>query len=110
MNFKDAMELIPEDTLNLIINKSISAISYFARAYKIKQSFHEYLSSSYKRLSFMKTLLYRNEPVKLSECYVRNSITFKDNDGYSNIVDDHKFLEFILNRKKVILSGIAWWR
>ncbi|WGE69041.1 NACHT domain-containing protein [Actinobacillus equuli subsp. haemolyticus] len=107
MNFKDAMELIPEDTLNLIINKSISAISYFARAYKIKQSFHEYLSSSYKRLSFMKTLLYRNEPVKLSECYVRNSITFKDNDGYSNIVDDHKFLEFILNRKKVILSGIA---
>lgn len=107
MILKTMNDLIPEEIKNKIILKSIEAIGYFRKAHKIKSAFSIYLESSYSRLSLMKTLLYRNEPIKLSECYVRNSVTFIDNDNHNNIIEDYELLNFILNRKRVIISGSA---
>ncbi|QGM80132.1 NACHT domain-containing protein [Otariodibacter oris] len=99
--------VIPDEITSLIINKAIDSISYFRQAHKVKSIFSSYLNSRYEKLSIMKTLLYRNEPVKLSECYVRNSVTFIDNDRTENVFKDHNIKDFILKNKRVILSGTA---
>lgn len=100
-------DVIPEDIKVKIVQKSIDAIGYFRRASRLKIVFSTYLQKRYEQLSLMKTLLYRNEPVRLNECYVRNSVTFVDNDNYENIIEDYNFLKFILDKKRVIISGNA---
>lgn len=100
-------DVIPEDIKVKIVQKSIDAIGYFRRASRLKIVFSTYLQKRYEQLSLMKTLLYRNEPVRLNECYVRNSVTFVDNDNYENIIEDYNFIKFILDKKRVIISGNA---
>lgn len=100
-------DFIPDDIKLKVIQKSIDAIAYFRRASKLKLIFSTYLQKRYDQLSLMKTLLYRNEPVRLNECYVRNSVTLLDNNGDQNIIEDNRFVDFILSKKRVIVSGSA---
>ena len=97
---------IPNDIKSNILNAAIDKIKYFNGKRKIKDTFYNYLDRSYDRLSVMKTLLYRNEPVRLHEFYVRSSLSIKKNDSVINI-DDNKLSSFVLDKKRAVISGSA---
>lgn len=98
------LDSIPNETKVSLIDKCIQQIRFFHGKVKIKETFSIYLERSYERLSVMKTLLYRTKPVRLSEIYVRSSLSI--NNEETNI-DDNELGSFILNKKRVVVSGIA---
>ena len=103
----DINKLVPDDIRAKLIIKVIESISFFRRASKLKNIFSTYLNNRYTQLSLIKTLLYRNEPIRLSECYVRNSVSFTDNYDTTHIIEDKELSNFILHKRRVILSGNA---
>lgn len=99
----DFLDSIPNETKVGLINECIKKIKFFHNKVRIKETFSIYLERNYERLSVMKTLLYRTKPVKLSEIYVRSSLSINKGEG----IDDNKVSSFILDNKRVVISGIA---
>ncbi|GBQ57761.1 NACHT domain-containing protein [Komagataeibacter swingsii] len=89
------------------IKKNLKKIPKFSQ-YFTGDGIDRYISYNYEKFSTTKTLLNRNTPVKISDCFVSQNFNYKNERGEQEEIDLNVFLKDTISEyPKNIINGMA---
>lgn len=100
-----AAKAIEKSTARLIDNLSFKTAKdrYDAIIFDLKKGLPDYLAANYDRCQTLKTLLNRNDPIKLEDCFVAPDFNLKE-----EIISTNNFLTRVNESGgKVVVTGLA---